>query len=491
MDSKPDRTACEAALRALNDRLAVEPDALDARLARARLSTALGRFDAARADYLAALAREPTHLDALNDLGTLLHSTQFLTAARTCYAEAIKHHPAAALPRVNLANMLLDAGEIGAAREHYEAALAIDPQLPEAHQGMARIFAELGEDQAAAEHRRLGFADRYLVEQPYFGGGDGIPLLILVASIGGNIATRFLIDERVFRCRTLVADFCNPAMPLPPHAAIFNAIGDADLARPALDAARALAARSAAPVINAPVAVLATGRVETARRLAAIPGVVAPRTLAIPRDELVARGAAALRARGFEFPLLLRRPGFHTGRHFLRLDQADQIDGALAALPGAELIAIEFLDARSTDGLVRKYRAMIVDGRLYPLHLAISAEWKVHYFTADMAERPDHRAEEARYLCDMTAAIGPSAVAALARIGEVLALDYGGIDFGLDQKGRVLLFEANAGMVVNPPDPDPRWDYRRDAIARVLDAVRNMLAARTRVRRDQTAGTAH
>jgi hypothetical protein len=115
----------------------------------------------------------------------------------------------------------------------------------------------------------------------------------------------------------------------------------------------------------------------------------------------------------------------------------------------------------------------------------------VHYFTADMAERPDHRAEEARYLSDMTAAIGPSTVAALARIGEVLALDYGGIDFGLDQEGRVLLFEANAGMVVNPPDPDPRWDYRRDATARVLDAVRNMLAARTRVRRDQTAGTAH
>jgi hypothetical protein len=27
---------------------------------------------------------------------------------------------------------------------------------------------------------------------------------------------------------------------------------------------------------------------------------------------------------------------------------------------------------------------MIIDGEIYPLHLAVSRHWKVHYFTADL-----------------------------------------------------------------------------------------------------------
>jgi hypothetical protein len=37
------------------------------------------------------------------------------------------------------------------------------------------------------------------------------------------------------------------------------------------------------------------------------------------------------------------------------------------------------------------------------------------------------------------------------------------------------LFEANATMVVFPPNPDPMWDYRRRAIDTVLAAATQML----------------
>jgi hypothetical protein len=60
----------------------------------------------------------------------------------------------------------------------------------------------------------------------------------------------------------------------------------------------------------------------------------------------------------------------------------------------------------------------------------------------------------------------------------VLDLDYGGIDFGLSPAGDVLLFEANATMVVNPPDGDERWAYRRAAVTTILDAVRTMIRGR-------------
>jgi hypothetical protein len=141
-------------------------------------------------------------------------------------------------------------------------------------------------------------------------------------------------------------------------------------------------------------------------------------------------------------------------------------------------MAIQALDARGRDGLWRKYRAMIVDGALYPLHLAIASHWKVHYFTAGMADHPEHRAEEEAYLTDMPKTIGARAMAALETVSGSLGLDYGGIDFGIGPDGEVLLFEANATMVVNPPEPDSRWDYRRAPVQRVLDAVQAMLLNR-------------
>ena len=57
----------------------------------------------------------------------------------------------------------------------------------------------------------------------------------------------------------------------------------------------------------------------------------------------------------------------------------------------------------------------------------------------------------------------------------MLGLDYGGIDFGLSPNGDLLLFEANATMVIAPVDPDERWAYRRTAISTIIDAVAAML----------------
>ena len=99
---------------------------------------------------------------------------------------------------------------------------------------------------------------------------------------------------------------------------------------------------------------------------------------------------------------------------------ADGLDEAAASLPGSDPLAIEYLDARGADGMARKYRVMFIDGAVYPLHLAISADWKVHYFTAAMAAEPTFRAEEERFLCNMPAVLGERGMAALASIQAAL-----------------------------------------------------------------------
>jgi hypothetical protein len=128
--------------------------------------------------------------------------------------------------------------------------------------------------------------------------------------------------------------------------------------------------------------------------------------------------------------------------------------------------------------MYRKLRVMMIDGKLYPLPLARSKDWKVHYFRADMAASPDNRVVDGEFLDDMERAIGAPAVAALERICTTLDLDYAGIDFAVNAEGKILFFEANATMVMAPLSADSKWDYRRPAFDNVFAAVRQMIVDR-------------
>ncbi len=448
----------EAALKETDLRLSAEPQALAPRFDRARLLTELGRTEEAKRAYLDLLALSSDHFGALNNLGALLHSTGFKTAARTCYAEAVAKHPDNPAGHVNFANALLENDEWNLARAHYEKALRLVPDHAEAHQGLARLLREMGEEDAADLHRRAGFQNRAVTVLPYRGRGQPIPVLLLVSAMGGNVPVRSFLDDHIFLVTVIVAEFYDPATPLPPHWLIVNSIGDADLSKPALEAAARLTALTTAPVVNSPAAVLATGRAANARRLGQIPGVIAPALIELPRAALgVPDALDRLAARGFAFPFLLRTSGFHNGQHFFRIENAGDLAAAHDALPGRDVTAIQFLDARGTDGKICKYRVMMIRGAIYPLHAAVAHQWKIHFVTADMADHPEHRAEDAVFLHDMPAVLGPRAMRALEHIRDVLGLDYAGVDFSVNAEGEILLFEANATMIVCPPEPDEKW----------------------------------
>jgi hypothetical protein len=181
----------------------------------------------------------------------------------------------------------------------------------------------------------------------------------------------------------------------------------------------------------------------------------------------------------------LRVPGFHTGRYFVRVEGPETLAAAASELPGDDVWLIEQLDARDGGGMFRKIRVMIVDRKLYPLHLAISRDWKVHYFRADMAESAANRMHDRAFLDDMAGFIGPRGTAALERINVALDLDYGGIDFAVNAAGDILFFEGNATMVMAPLGSDEKWAYRRPAFDAVFAVIRAMLL--DRARRDSLA----
>jgi tetratricopeptide (TPR) repeat protein len=478
-DERPMR---EAALRRFDAQLAQDPTLRGLRYERALLLDALGRAAEARTNLEDELARDPMHFGALNNLAGLYFKAGDVRGARVAFQQLVDRHPASPVAHANLGFMLLKNGELASARTAYERAIALDPAHAEAHKGLGLVLKALGETAAAQEHAAHGFRAAPITSVPYIGVGRAPVVLAVVSYSPGNVHLQHFVAPEYFGMHKVVAEYLDRAAPLPPHDVVFNAVGDADICASALDAVRAIAERTQKRIVNAPDAVARTTRVANAQRLGALPGVRTARTVAFAREELAGRdGATALANHGFAFPLLLRAPGFHTGQHFERVADERDLAAAAGRMPGERLLAIEFVDVRGDDGMIRKYRAIFIGERIEPLHLAISPEWKVHYFSAEMHESAANRAEDAAFIADLPGVLGPRAASALAAIRATLGLDYGGIDFALDRAGDVVVFEANATMVVPHPKPDPRFAYRRAVVDRIHAAVRALIAARAAV----------
>ena len=149
----------------------------------------------------------------------------------------------------------------------------------------------------------------------------------------------------------------------------------------------------------------------------------------------------------------------------------------LAERDEAEFFVMPFVDYSSADGFFRKYRIMFVGGKTYACHLAISPRWMIHYYNAAMAENQWMRDEEARFIADMDSVFTGTLAAALREIAAAIPLDYFGIDCAIAQDGRLLLFEADAAMLVHGTDPPELYPYKRAGFERIKIALDSLLQA--------------
>jgi tetratricopeptide (TPR) repeat protein len=459
----PAYAAREAVLADLERAIAAAPAALDARFYQASFLRDHGQLDDALAGFEYILRRAPDHVETLVAYGVVLARRGRRLDARDAFARAVAADATHYGALVNLAGALaLDEPDRAAAL--FAAAIAAAPAREPAHRGMCSLAAARGDHATAAHHRAAGYASGAVTARPYFGAAMPPRALALVSTDGGNLPVDTLLDpQRWFVHELAVEAYRDDA--IPPYAIVVNAIADADRCGAALRTAERLADAMGTRTINAPAAVARTGRRMQHECFAGIDGVVVPASWKV-RD--VYEPPA--------LPAIVRVPGMHMGRGAHLAADRDAYRAAVAEhAVRADIIGIAYVDTRSPDGAWRKYRVMIVDGRRYPLHLAIGERWSVHYFSAANAEHDAYRAEEARFLADPAGALGARAWAAIGAIGERLGLDYAGIDFGLDARGQVVLFEANAAMTVLAPDPDPRFAYRLTAYDNVRAAITRMI----------------
>ena len=314
--------------------------------------------------------------------------------------------------------------------------------------------------------------------------GEGAPLRLL--SIAGpgdmtaNTPVDCLLDDAPVELTTL---YLEPGRPLPaalpPHDAVFVAIGESAESRALLERATPWTAGFAAPVLNRPERILQMSRERVAALLGGEPGVEMPATAPASREALAAVASGARRIDELlpqgAFPVIARPVGSQGGKGLERLPDAAALAGYLREAPENEFYVARFVDYRSADGFYRKYRVVFVEGRPYACHMAISQHWMIHYVNADMDASEAKRAEEARFLADFDSGFGARHAAALARVHARLGLDYFGIDCAEAPDGRLLVFEADAALLVHDLDPPDLYPYKGPQMRRIFGAFVEML----------------
>jgi len=410
-----------------------------------------------------------------DELAALAH----LIAAQTLDSYAANPALASARALCDVATGYFMKGDRQTAAYWYRLVLALDPRMAVPYQNLAAIYDGMGRQAEADACRQQAYKiQRVFVDE--VGTPAHRVLVLCTGQAAGNIGFEVLLPTRTFARIKYAIDFAAEEEDgaLPPFDLVFNAIGEPDIAARLDERLRRFALNCDRPLLNAPQAVIETQRQRLPGLLAELEGVVAP--ACIRSDQ--APGAGGDRARqlaeaGLAFPLLARPAAAHGGAGLVRCDNVEALDAWLGQMQG-EFYLTAFHDSADAAGYYRKYRMICIGGQAFPYHLAISRDWMVHYFSADMERHPWKVEEERRFLADPAAVLGKRAINAIAGIGQRLGLDYGGIDFTVLPDGRVLVFEANATMLVHPERNDGPLAHKNVYVERIVAAFGQMLADR-------------
>ena len=266
---------------------------------------------------------------------------------------------------------------------------------------------------------------------------------------------------------------------LPDHDVLFVAIAQSDHNMPLLKEMDTAIASWQRPVLNQAARIALLSRNQAPELLKSVPGVMMPATVRMDRQilEQISRDVAPL-SRYLEdgdYPIIVRPVDSHAGQGLDKIVDAEALDNYLQIRMDSEFYVSQFVDYRGHDGLFRKYRIVLIEGRPFICHLGISEHWMIHYLNAGMAESANKRAEEAVVMAAFDTGFAAKHAEAFRVINERIGLDYLGIDCGETPDGQLLIFEVDSCMIVHALDSVELFPYKQAQMRKVFAAFRQML----------------
>ena len=365
------------------------------------------------------------------------------------------------------ANVLLRGGDLSGSLRSLVRAVTLDENDAAARLGLAQRLHLAGDDARATFHLERALEQQTTYSEPALRSSERRLLAVCAPGFWErSVPLDLVLDRDAWNVDKWYAQ--REDLPDRGYEIAVNAIAEPDAG--ALAAAAAYFSDAGLPVVNQPAAVARTERAYLCTRPLA--HAVVPRTVRAARAEL--REAVA----SFDGEVVVRPGGSHKGEGLQRLSAAGEPDRYLETTPAQEFYVSAYAEYASNDGYYRKYRILFIGGRPFPYHLAISPHWMVHYFSAPMAQHAWMREEEAAFFRRFDALFDGSRRAALDEVNAALGLDYFGMDCALLPDGRVLVFEANANMLVHDAEPDDRFAYKDEPVARIFKAFAQLVERR-------------
>jgi glutathione synthase/RimK-type ligase-like ATP-grasp enzyme len=322
------------------------------------------------------------------------------------------------------------------------------------------------------------------------------PLRLLALKAPGDLManTPFesLLEHADLQIEALYVDGATPLpATLPEHDVVLVAACALDSNAAALAQMATLVANTTRPVLNRPEGIAHTTRDAAYALLGKAPGICMAPTLRVARARLLE--AAALtwdlaQALDGQYPVLVRPVGTHAGQGLTKIVSPEELKLHLASADADEFYVAPFIDYSDADGLFRKYRIVLIDGKPYVCHMGISQHWMVHYPYPEMKARPERREEEARCMATFDEDFAVRHREALQAIARLSGLDYIGFDCAETHDGRLLIFEVATAMIVHDMDDTTLFPYKLPQMRRVFGAFDAMLR-RAAARRDTQLDT--
>jgi glutathione synthase/RimK-type ligase-like ATP-grasp enzyme len=270
--------------------------------------------------------------------------------------------------------------------------------------------------------------------------------------------------------------------PVPEHDVLFVALSETEDNKLLLDDLPEALKDWPRPVVNRPDRIRRVARDTASRLLADMPEIAMPPTLRADRDalKLIAGNTVPVDALlpGFAFPLIVRPLDSHAGHDLQKIETPAELADYLTGVAATTFYVSPFIDYRSSDGLFRKFRIVLIEGKPFACHMATSSDWMIHYLNAGMGESAAKRAEEERFMTTFDNDFARRHAAALRAIHDRMDLEYVCIDCAEMADGRLLIFEVDHAMVVHALDPVSVYPYKRPQMQKIFQAFRDMLARR-------------
>jgi glutathione synthase/RimK-type ligase-like ATP-grasp enzyme len=294
-----------------------------------------------------------------------------------------------------------------------------------------------------------------------------------------NTPLEFLAQGADF---TLHIQFIGANLPLPKalpeHDVAMVAISELDRNLSSLPIAEQLIAQLNTKVLNQPANIAKLSRDTISQELQNVAGVEIPLTIRATQQQLIEHTAKLTDAIGFQsisYPMIIRPIDSHAGNLLAKIDDIEQLNHYLNESNKPEYFIAAFVDYRSDDNLYRKYRIMVINGKPFIAHMAVSEHWMIHYLNAGMVENAHKRFAEAQAMGHFEQGFAKKHQQAFALLTEKIGLEYYGLDCAETIDGELLIFEACASLNVHSMDCEKTFPYKKVQMQKIYDAFHQML----------------